>query len=57
MYFNDNYGKFINFELSSTEFIKQLQSYSDTLIKEFKDEKTAEDWIFEDGKDGIPPEQ
>lgn len=56
-YFYEQAPKMMNYELSPKEFLKQLQQYSESLLDDFKNQKIAEGWIFEEGKDGIPPGQ
>ncbi len=55
-YFEEEYKKMLDGKVSVPDFVKNLQEYSEYLIKDFITKKEAEGWIFEEGKDGIPPE-
>lgn len=54
-YFEEYYEKMRNHEMAPQDMVIELQKISDQLRDKFISDKEAEGWIFEDGKDGIPP--
>lgn len=52
-YFNENYPKMLDHKIAPQDFINNLQSYSEQLIKDFIKQKEEEHWVFEEGKDGV----
>ncbi len=55
VYFEEEYKKMLDGTVNVPDFVKNLQERSEQLISEFIKNKEAEGWVFEEGKDGIPP--
>lgn len=45
----------MNHELAAKDMLSNAQNYGETLIKEFKERKTGEGWIFKEDGTVIPP--
>ncbi len=55
IYINEEYPKVISGDIAPKDFLENLQKHAETLIEDFKKQKTEEGWVFEEGKAGIPP--
>ncbi len=56
-YFEEQLKKMLMGEIGSQDLMIHMQEYTDKLIDEFIKQKEEEGWVFEEGKDGIPPSE
>lgn len=57
MYYEKEFEKVMNNEISPKEFLVNAQAYGEALLKEFKERKIGEGWTFNEDGSVYPPDE